>query len=370
MYKSKLSSGKYQYSIEFRDPHTGKRRRVSTVTDKGRTCDAQTALVVLTGKMNAIMQDCAGADTLTFRGLTERYLAYQAHEVKESTYYRNAMQMKSIRHIIGDDILVSALSASYIRQKFTDSGECAGRLNERLVRLRACLRWEYKNDLIRDISWLAKLDNFHEAETHREKIEDKYMESDELKSVLDAMSDKWRLLTEFLALTGLRIGEAIALTVFDVDLAGREIHITKTYDYIRGETTSPKTDTSNRDISIQDQLLTVCKSVVHYMADQRSRYGYAPSTMFFQGADGGYIYYNSYRQYLGDVTERVIGRRLTPHALRHTHVSLLAAEGIGLDAIARRLGHSDSDVTRDIYMHVTKKLKEKDADNLKAVNIF
>lgn len=96
MYKTKLSSGKYQYSIEFSDPHTGKRRRVSTVTDKGRTCDAQTALVILTDKINRITQECVGADRLTLSGLIGQYEAYQESAVKLDTYQRNVFQLKVI----------------------------------------------------------------------------------------------------------------------------------------------------------------------------------------------------------------------------------------------------------------------------------
>ena len=40
------------------------------------------------------------------------------------------------------------------------------------------------------------------------------------------------------------------------------------------------------------------------------------------------------------------------------------------DAIARRLGHSDSKITREVYMHVTQKLKERDEAIMKDVRIL
>lgn len=36
-----------------------------------------------------------------------------------------------------------------------------------------------------------------------------------------------------------------------------------------------------------------------------------------------------------------LNRELTPHSLRHTHTSLLAEAGVGLEQIMDRLGHSD-----------------------------
>ena len=50
---------------------------------------------------------------------------------------------------------------------------------------------------------------------------------------------------------------------------------------------------------------------------------------------------------------------LTPHSLRHTHTSLLAEAGVGLEEIMRRLGHKDDDTTRYVYMHVTKSMKKE-----------
>ena len=52
---------------------------------------------------------------------------------------------------------------------------------------------------------------------------------------------------------------------------------------------------------------------------------------------------------------------LTPHSLRHTHVSLLAEAGVSLPEIMERLGHKNDMVTREIYLHVTKTLKKEAA---------
>lgn len=55
-----------------------------------------------------------------------------------------------------------------------------------------------------------------------------------------------------------------------------------------------------------------------------------------------------------------LNESLTPHSLRHTHVSLLAEAGVELHDIMDRLGHKDDDTTRNVYMHVTK-VKKKEA---------
>ncbi|MMZ61652.1 Tyrosine recombinase XerD [compost metagenome] len=54
-----------------------------------------------------------------------------------------------------------------------------------------------------------------------------------------------------------------------------------------------------------------------------------------------------------------LNESLTPHSLRHTHVSLLAEAGVGLKEIMDRLGHKDDDTTEHVYWHVTKPKKKE-----------
>ena len=56
--------------------------------------------------------------------------------------------------------------------------------------------------------------------------------------------------------------------------------------------------------------------------------------------------------------------------MRHTHVALMAEQRIPLDVISRRIGHANSKVTREIYFHVTKKMKERDNQLVQAVKIL
>ncbi|WP_233549518.1 site-specific integrase [Lysinibacillus yapensis] len=54
-----------------------------------------------------------------------------------------------------------------------------------------------------------------------------------------------------------------------------------------------------------------------------------------------------------------LNTELTPHSLRHTHTSLLAEAGVALEQIMDRLGHSDDQITKNVYLHVTKEMKKE-----------
>ena len=152
-------------------------------------------------------------------------------------------------------------------------------------------------------------------------------------------------------------------------MAGRAIHVTKNYDSNNQIVTTPKTACSIREVYMQDDLCDLCKKITIHMLRQRVRKGYGESPLFFQAPDGGYIHYYAYNKYLRETSLKVLGRSITVHALRHTHASLLMENGIDIDAISRRLGHENSKITREIYLHVTKKLRERDNEQLAHVKI-
>lgn len=97
---------------------------------------------------------------------------------------------------------------------------------------------------------------------------------------------------------------------------------------------------------------------------------YFTSDLFICGADGQYIHYDAFRKYLRELSERVIGRRITPHALRHTTASLLIADGIPLEVVSRMLGHDGSRITKQIYIHITQELKNRDREILSQAQVL
>ena len=56
------------------------------------------------------------------------------------------------------------------------------------------------------------------------------------------------------------------------------------------------------------------------------------------------------------------------HDYRHSHVSLLANEGINIQEIARRLGHSRVEETLNTYSHLYPREEEKAVDILNRIS--
>lgn len=332
------------------DPITGKVHTLSVkVTGRGKRGENE-AMRKLEKKLTS-----KKSTERTLSECVKLYLAAQKTTVKATTYRRNEATLGRLVKML-DDPYVERMTAGYVREKLISTGKGPGTMNEYIRRLKSCLRWCVQNDII-DTPLPEKLGNFRDA-SHRAKIADKYLEPEEVKKLLDAMGIlKYRLLTEFLSLSGLRIGEALALDLSDLD---DDIHVTQTVDPKTGDLTSTKTATSTRDVHVQPELATVIKRIRMWRLEQRLYCAYGDVPYLFPDDNGNRITYPAYLKYLKAISQKVLGRTVTAHTLRHTHCSLLAASGLSFDAIARRLGHSDSQITREIYFHVTKKLKEAD----------
>ncbi|MCD8201431.1 MAG: site-specific integrase [Clostridia bacterium] len=355
MWAEKLPSGHYRFTDRFIDPVTGENKRVSVTLDKNTAQTRKLAQEILRTKMYE-----SSPSSMTLSELIRLYNADQEQTVKQSTAFRNQGILDRVLRVLGD-VKIDKLTAGYVRKKFTESGKSHTTLNEYLVRYKALMRWAYKYDYINDIRCLDKLDKFPDT-PHREKIQDKFLEREELARLLDGM-DRWRDVTEFLALTGLRFGEASALLRTDVDLAERTIHVTKTYDPRNGVTTTPKTYQSVRDVYMQDELYALCKRII-------ASDSVLNMDRLFLTVNGRRAEYDAYRAYLHDKSLEVLGRSITPHTLRHTHASLLMEAGVDIDTISARLGHADSQITKDIYLHITKRLEEQRNGQLKSIKIL
>lgn len=309
-------------------------------------------------------------DRLSLSAVAGIYNREQAATLRPSTCARNTCTLRTIIGIVGD-IDINELTAGYIREKMLSTGKSAGTINQYMKRFKGFLRWAYQNDFLQRSDVFEKLTYLKDT-PHKAKIADKYLETDELQALIDSMNvPRWKCLTEFLVLSGLRIGEAIALDCDDVD--GEYIHVYKTARINQEqEIGDAKTLSSVRDVFIQPELSACLKENDRVKKEQRAAVEVLviDDRPLFVGLNGKRIQYRAYSKYLKDRSRAVLGREISPHALRHTHTSLLAAKGVPFDVISRRLGHENSQITRDIYFHITRGLRLSDASKMSKVSLL
>lgn len=347
MWIEELKTGKLRAVERYTDPLTEKRKKVSvTIPDKKRKT-LKEAEKILEQKIKDAT--AARGARLTLGELIKLHLADCETRLKPSTYNRRKTLSQNIINKLGADSYIDKIGTVHIARCLTSRWA--------IKEFKAIMRWAYRMDYVESIAFLDKIAMPEKDKTPKKK----YLEPEELTDILSRIRKAdYRDLTEFLALTGMRVGEALAITIDDIDLSERLISINKTF---YGKTMvlndTPKTPASNRKIYIQDELLPLVKKLYRITREVSLFNG---CKYIFQ-RDAKALNYNGYRDAL-----KLFG--IHPHMLRHTHTALMAAQGVPLDVISRRLGHENSKITRDIYFHVTEKQRQKDYEAIRSVSLF
>lgn len=362
----------YRMYERYVDPITKQKHKVSVKFDKDtpqQRNKAKKKLDDLLANRSEYRFDCS------FKMLTEAYLACKEKEVKPSTHRRNEAECKRLRKILGN-MYVDNFTAGYVKAKLMtwnpkkeqDFKPKPVTVNEHIQRFKEIIKWGYRNDFVESIEWLDKLEKLKDVSRHQ-KVKDKYLEKEECELLLRDMPENQRNITQFMILSGMRVGEVLALEVSDFDFENRVISVTKTRDAVTNEITTPKTAASIRQVYMQDELLVLCHHIIEMLKTIKHGRKYV-----FWNKDGSPMQYAAYNKFLREYSEKVLGRRITTHYLRHTHASLLASAGIDknidYELIQRRLGHENSKVTKEIYIHITESQIEKDNKALKELSLI
>ena len=366
-------NGTAVYRARYKNPLTGKLEIASVSMPKDSVQNRNKAQRELTAKIEAAIAELQCVDcSTTLSQLQKEYLKTQALTFKQSTVKRNKIITSSVLDLLNPDAIVNNLTAQYVNSRLLDSGKPVSTVNNYITRFKAMLNWGYANDYHNNLALISKLKPFVDS-CEEQEITLKYLEPTEAKDLLAAIKEdnrwNWYYITSILLLTGLRFGEISALEVSDIDMSNLTIRISKTYDSINDIVTTPKTDHSKR-IHIQPDLLTELKKCMLWRNEMMIERNIRTKLLIPNTKTGDHILHRSYEKYLGDLSEKLLGRRVTPHMLRHTHASLLAANGMTPEEIARRLGHSKSEITSKIYIHVTQKVIENDNRKIDQIKLF
>jgi integrase len=180
---------------------------------------------------------------------------------------------------------------------------------------------------------------------------------EELGQFLDAIvEDRYAALYELTALAGLRRGEACGLHWDDVDLVNAVIIVHETrgqvgYDVVTGR---PKTRGSERVIDLDSGLVDLLAWLKDRTDRERAEWGdsYSDSGYVFVHEDGRPVHPEFVSRHLGRLIKRAKVRRITFHALRHCSASLQINAGVALTIVSKRMGHSSTGITSDLYGHL------------------
>ncbi len=167
--------------------------------------------------------------------------------------------------------------------------------------------------------------------------------------------------------TGLRPGEALALTWSDVDdnrISVRRALIERAGKQLYFE--EPKTPKSRRTVPVLPEVARALQA--HRAAQARARLAAGPEwangDLVFCTSRGRALRQSNLLREFRKILESAELPRIRVYDLRHSFASLLGASGVSLKVVSEMLGHSTITLTADTYSHVFDTMKEHAASQL------
>lgn len=185
------------------------------------------------------------------------------------------------------------------------------------------------------------------VKTQAKRVKRQAITKAEIEKIKSNSASEFGFIALFLLYTGMRRGEAFALTPQDINFEEQTVHVSKTVEWLGSRPqikNCPKTEAGNRIIPIPNILLPELL--------KRKNQKYLFQNYKGEIYDGSQITrgWNSY------ISE--IGIKATPHMLRHTYATMLFDADIDVKTAQTWLGHTDIKTTLDIYTHLSEQHRE------------
>lgn len=173
-----------------------------------------------------------------------------------------------------------------------------------------------------------------------------FLEPEEVERLLFYLSKeeiKYQIIVRLALQCGMRRSEILGLTWNAIDFVNQTISIKQATTTIRGVGTiisDTKNESSKRTIFVKKEILDLIEKLPNN------------NELIF-----GYMHNDTVTKWFSRFLKKNNLKHMRFHDLRHTHATLLIANGIDMKTVSSRLGHSNISTTMNIYTHT---LSEKD----------
>jgi integrase len=310
------------------------------------------------------------AKKMTVQQLFDEYIKVKKYEVKESTVDKAERDFSYYVLPRFADVRIDRLTAAMLQEwkiEMEQKSLSYKTKKSAFGSFRAALNYAVKMEYLSN-NPLVKVGNFKnptgikpQMDIYTAKDFKKYIST--VRKKAEERQAKKRELAEwdyyvFFAIafyTGLRKGEIFALKW--TDLNGAYLSVTRTIcQRLKGgdRETSPKTPKSVRTLQMPLPLIKILKEHKErqkHLSDFSDEFRICGGVRCIRGA----TVLTKNRNYAKLAKLKVI----RVHDFRHSHVSLLANEGINIQEVARRLGHARVEETWNTYSHLYPREEEK-----------
>ncbi|MGN1109097.1 MAG: site-specific integrase [Oscillospiraceae bacterium] len=312
---------------------------------------------------------------ITVKQLIDEYDVYHSHETRKTSHDNIMRNLRNrVQKPLGDyrlDRLTQPVLAGW-KNDIAASGLSIRTKQNAYATFAALLNYAVKMEYILK-NPLTSLGNFKDAETVDKPAEKlHYYTADQFQRYIAVAKEKAASVTDwgyyvFFCIafyTGARKGEINALKWSDID--GNIMHIRRSIaQKLKGGDVEgpPKNKSSYRDLQIHDPLLAVLGE--HKRRQQEASRLFSDDYRVCGGERP--LRDTSIENKNKSFSETAGLPHIRIHDFRHTHASLLVNEGINIQEIARRLGHSDVQMTWNTYSHLYPREEERAVEILNKI---
>ncbi len=363
-----------RYVVIFRDPHGKQRKRSARTLAEAREVKATLTADVKRGEYRTLSKVTFGeyaAEWITsYTGRTSRGI--RPETVSD---YRRRLGLSADGEALGDGAVayfgrmqLAAIEPRDLKTyaaRLADRGIASNTIRLYLAPVKALLATAFEDGLIRaNPTAGVRIARPIEA---GEGEQTKALTEDELRALLASVPDEWRLFFDFLAHTGLRIGEAIALTWADVDLGNRRLAVRRRF--YRGRYDAPKSRYGRRTIPLSESLSRALWRL-RGAADEEAHVFLTaagkriePSNLMSRVLKPAAV-----EAGLGEWVPMKGGHDRAEtwvgfHTFRHTCATMLFRHGLNAKQVQMWLGHHSPAFTLSTYVHLL-------SDDLPSVDFF
>jgi len=333
-----------RYVVRYRDPQGRQRQRAAKTLTEARALKAQLASDIVRGEYRPASTITFGAYAVswiaTYQGRTSRGIRVETVEDYAAELHRRAVPhfgRRRLADITPRDIrdYAAALSATGLRP---------ASVRQAIAPVRALLATAFEDGEIRTnpaagvrIAGVLRDDDEH--------LPPKALTEGELQALLEAVAPQWRPFVEFVAHTGMRIGEAIAVRWSDVNLDTRRVHVRRRW--FRGRFGPPKSAYGVRSIPLS-------AGMVESLEARRNEAGaVTEGALVWTNRDGRILDPSNLLERVLKPAARAAGVPWASwHTLRHTCGSLLFRHGANAKQVQHWLGHHSPAFTLAVYVHL------------------
>lgn len=194
------------------------------------------------------------------------------------------------------------------------------------------------------------------------------LDDDGVRALLQtAAGSRYEMLYLFAIVTGMRLGELLALKWSDVNWKKGFIQVQRQLQFIKGKGPvflPPKTKAGNRPIGLSQGVMNRLQEHRQRQEEEKATAGDAwqEHDLIFPSTSGTPQDRGNLSRIFKSTLQQAELPNIRFHDLRHTSITLLLDQGISINTVQRRAGHSKASTTTNIYGHSIRGSEERAGD--------